>query len=439
MRGKSATISLRIAMGHIHVRLLSVPATDTTADLRAAGSRRSVIVAASKGVRLTTTARATAARLTTATSARRTIVPSGGHMCSGLAAGGSATVKVATTCSATRPVIADSGSTVPLYACSTTRPVIANSRATMALYARSATRSVTARSRATVTLYACSATRPIVMHGGRCPMPLSAADTGRPIVTARRARRLTTGAPVVLRPTATTRATPHLSAARSPSRPIIVAGHMIRPTTLRPTTLRSAVLRAAAVSMHVGAASRATVIIARTTLRTMSCHTVLTTAAPLTSARSLDTMAGKQARPLSRSNTGSALVDRGTQIVVTECRVLMIPLHRSERNVPIVLCSQLVRARPCAHAAFTAVEAHASHIVIVDNRLVVNVGNVHATEVGNGSVVVKRVATPVTALKTNTTVTVPVVDTTVETYVRTPIALVPYIEAVTPAPITGSP
>jgi len=300
--------------------------------------------------------------------------------------------------------------------------------------ASSATRPVIADSRATMTLYARSATRPIVMHGGQYPMPLSAADSGRPIITAGRAGRLTTWAPVILKATATTRAAPHLSTARSPSRPIIVAGYM-----LRPTTLRSAVPRGTAVSVHVGTASRATAIIARTTLRTMSRHTVLTTAAPLTSARSLDTMAGKQAGPLSRSNTGSALVDRGTQIAVTECRVLMIPLHRSERNVPIVLCSQLVRARPCAHAAFTAVEAHASHIVIVDNRLVVNVGDVHTTEVGNGPVVVKRVATPVTALKTNTTVTVPVVDTTVETYVRTPIALVPYIEAVTPAPITGSP
>jgi hypothetical protein len=119
--------------------------------------------------------------------------------------------------------------------------------------------------------------------------------------------------------------------------------------------------------------------------------------------------------------------------------MLVIPLHRSERNVPVVLSSQLVRARPCVHAAFTAVEAHASYIVIVDNRSVVNVGDVYTTEVGNGAIVVKRVTTPVAALKTNTTVTVPVVDTTVETYVRTPVALVPEIEAVTPAPITGSP
>ena len=239
---------------------------------------------------------------------------------------------------------------------------------------------------------------------------------------------------MVLRATTTTRAPPHLGAARSPRRPIIVAGHMLRPAMLRP-----AAPRATTVRMHVGTASRAPVIIARATFRTASRHTVPTTAAPLTSPRSLDTMSGKQARPLSRRNAGSALVNRGTQIVVTERRMLVIPLHRRERNVPIVLSSQLVRARPCAHAAFTAVEAHASYIVIVDNRSVVNVGDVYTSEVGNGAVVVKRVTTPVAAIKTNTTVTVPIVDTTVETYVRTPVALVPDIETVTPAPITGSP
>ena len=119
--------------------------------------------------------------------------------------------------------------------------------------------------------------------------------------------------------------------------------------------------------------------------------------------------------------------------------MLLVTLHRSERYVAIVLSSQLVMIRSYAQAAFTAVEAHASHIVIVDNRPVVNVGDVYTTEVGNGPVVIKRVTTPVAALKTNTTITVPVVDTTVETYVRTPVALVPGIYAATPTPITGRP
>jgi hypothetical protein len=124
MRCNSATIPRRIAVGYVHVRLLSVPATDTTADLRAAGSRRAVIVAASKGVRLTTGARAAAARLTTAASARRTIVASG-HMCSGFTARHRAAMGV------TRPVVATGGRVAT--ARSAARPVIADSRATVPL------------------------------------------------------------------------------------------------------------------------------------------------------------------------------------------------------------------------------------------------------------------------------------------------------------------
>ena len=161
MRGIPATISLRIAVGHIHVRLLSAPAAKTTADLSAAGSRRAVIVATSKGVRLTT-----AALLTTTASARRTVV-SPGQTCSGVAPRRWAAMEV------TRPVVAigvgaavgfcasratarsvaATGSEVAA-ACSATRPIIAHSRATVTLYACSATRPVIAHSRATVTLHA---------------------------------------------------------------------------------------------------------------------------------------------------------------------------------------------------------------------------------------------------------------------------------------------
>jgi hypothetical protein len=78
-----------------------------------------------------------------------------------------------------------------------------------------------------------------------------------------------------------------------------VAGYMFGSPMRRPAT----------VSVHVRAASRGAVIIARTAFRPVSRHTVLATTVPLASPSSLDTMAGKQARPLSRSNAGLALVD----------------------------------------------------------------------------------------------------------------------------------
>jgi hypothetical protein len=89
--------------------------------------------------------------------------------------------------------------------------------------------------------------------------------------------------------------------------------------------------------------------------------------------------------------------------------------------------------------AFTAVVAHTSHIDIVDNRLVVNVGDVNATKVGDRPVVVEGATAPVATLKTNTAVPVTVVNTTVEAYVGAPVALVPRIKTVTPAPVSGRP
>jgi hypothetical protein len=104
-----------------------------------------------------------------------------------------------------------------------------------------------------------------------------------------------------------------------------------------------------------------------------------------------------------------------------------------------MLSRQLMRGRPRTQTTFTAVVAHASHIDVVHNRLVVNIGDMNATEVGNRPVVVEGATAPVPTLKPNTAVAVPVVDTTVETYVGAPVALVPRIKTVAPAPVPRRP
>jgi len=63
--------------------------------------------------------------------------------------------------------------------------------------------------------------------------------------------------------------------------------------------------------------------------------------------------------------------------------MLLIPLHRRERNVTIVLCRQLMRVGPRTHTTFTTVVANASHVDVVDHGLVVDVGDMYATEVRN--------------------------------------------------------
>ena len=260
--GSTATIRLRrtLVPSHIYVRLLRVPTASATADLRTAGSRRAVIVAASKGVRL-----ATAAHFTAATSARWTVVAAR-HVSGRLTARRCATVEVR----AARPIVMYGRGAVALDACSAARPIIVTARGIAA---------------------ACSTPGPVIVDRRRA-VTLCTARTRGTIIASRRVRRLTTGATVVLRTAAATSTTTHLGTARGSRRPIVVAGYMLRPTVPRPAT----------VSVHVGATSRSTVIITRTALRTVSRHTVLTTTVPLTSSGSLDTMAGKQARPLSRGN-----------------------------------------------------------------------------------------------------------------------------------------
>ena len=289
--GSTATIRLRrtVAATHIYVRLLHVPTTSAPSDLRAAGSRRAVIVAASKGVRLATAARG-AARFTTAASARWAVVAAR-YVSGRLTARRCATVEVR----ATRPVVASCGAAVGVCASNAaTRPIVAT--ASGVATACNAARSIVVTGRKIAD--SCSTSGPVIVDCRRA-VTLCAASSGRPIIATRRVRWLTTGATVVLRTAAATSTTTHLGAARSSRRPIVMAGYMLRPTVPRPAT----------VSVHVRAASRGTVIITRTALRPVSRHAVLTATVPFTSPGSLDTMAGKQARPLSRSNARFALVN----------------------------------------------------------------------------------------------------------------------------------
>jgi hypothetical protein len=105
----------------------------------------------------------------------------------------------------------------------------------------------------------------------------------------------------------------------------------------------------------------------------------------------------------------------------------------------LVFRCQLMRIWSRMEATFTTVEAHASYIDVIDHRLVVHVGDMHTAKVGDRSVVVESTTTPVTTLETNTAVSVSVVDSAVKAYVRPPIACMPEVRAIAPAPVTRCP
>ena len=243
--------------------------------------------------------------------------------------------------------------------------------------------------------------------------------------------------------------------ATSPWRPVTPISHMIRSAVASSsraaavTAARSAV-RAVNVgpasrptvvrAMRVRRASGATVIVATAPVRPMSRTAVVTTTVVgRTSSCSHHTATREHPRALGSSNTWLTAVHRRAQIMIAERAVLVLSLQVCEAHMMVMLRSQLMRVRSRMQTTIATIEAHTSHVDVVDDRPVIDVGDMNATEVRDGPVVVERMTTPVAALKTNTAVSVAVVDTTVEPYVRSPITFVPRVHAATPTPIAGRP
>jgi hypothetical protein len=116
--------------------------------------------------------------------------------------------------------------------------------------------------------------------------------------------------------------------------------------------------------------------------------------------------------------------------------MLMITLQRRRLEVMLMFRSQLVSGRSCLDTT-RSVERHV-HIV-VDDRVVIYVGDVDAAHIHDRAVIEVSTTAPVTALKPNTTITEAVIDTAVEADVRAPVATVPRVNATAPAPVPGRP
>jgi hypothetical protein len=78
-------------------------------------------------------------------------------------------------------------------------------------------------------------------------------------------------------------------------------------------------------------------------------------------------------------------------------------------------------------------------IVVDDNRLVVDVRYISDVNVGHATVVIVPVALPIAAEKSGTRVTKAIINSAVETDVWSPIAAIPKVETVVPAPVARSP
>jgi hypothetical protein len=78
-------------------------------------------------------------------------------------------------------------------------------------------------------------------------------------------------------------------------------------------------------------------------------------------------------------------------------------------------------------------------MVIYDHRPVIDIGDVGDIHVGYGAVVEEFATAPFTTLKAFAEVSEAVINAAVESDVRTPIARIPKVDAVVPAPVSRSP
>jgi hypothetical protein len=104
-----------------------------------------------------------------------------------------------------------------------------------------------------------------------------------------------------------------------------------------------------------------------------------------------------------------------------------------------LMCGSLfLRSRTFVYTAVAAVEANTGDGSVVYSCLV-NVVNLGDIDVGHRTIVKKVVVVPTSAFEAMTKVTEAIVDPAVETYLRTPIAIIENISAVPPTPITRGP
>ena len=106
----------------------------------------------------------------------------------------------------------------------------------------------------------------------------------------------------------------------------------------------------------------------------------------------------------------------------------MRDLGRQRTHVLLAHGGELALCGPYGQAAASAVIAHAG-VVHVHDLHVVDVGDLRDVDVGDGAVVHEAVVIPIAAMEAITGVAIAVGDSAIEADVRSPVAMMPAIEA----------
>ena len=152
-------------------------------------------------------------------------------------------------------------------------------------------------------------------------------------------------------------------------------------------------------------------------------------------------MHGVTTHALHRSATGvkTAVCHRRSaeRFIVTRHRHLML-LRFDRAEVLLMRESRFLRGRSRHHTTGTAVVAGAAAKVI-DDSVVVHIGDVYTTEAIDRTVVVKATVAPIAARITDTGVAVAIIDAAIKADVVAPVTRVEQVSVTRPTPVTGRP
>ena len=118
-------------------------------------------------------------------------------------------------------------------------------------------------------------------------------------------------------------------------------------------------------------------------------------------------------------------------------RVFMLHLRLQSCPVWLARVCLFLPSCPCLHSAGPAVEGNM--ILMHDHRPVVDAGHIRDADVRDRTVVVELASAPLTAGKSDTGISEPIVNAPIEADVRSPVAGVPHIQPAAPAPVSRRP
>src|SRR5579863_8136629 len=136
---------------------------------------------------------------------------------------------------------------------------------------------------------------------------------------------------------------------------------------------------------------------------------------------------------------GRAMIPRGGHLGVTAGRAGLLHLTGQRRRVLLAGIGFLASSRASLNSAFTAIKGNVRLVVHDDFAVHVDVPDLSGVHIHDGCVVEESPAAPFAAIKAFTAIAEAVVNATVESDFRAPVAGIPDVNTVSPAPVAGSP